>query len=173
MISCRFDDQIHTGTIVLQPNRSWSWRANSWFVCTLMVVSLTVAVTFGFKGIWVILPFTVLEMSVLLACLYYCVRRTHTTEVLTLTDRELIYESGIRAPTQRRTFDRYFARFQVTASRHPWYGKRISLRCRKERLEVGRFLNAEEKDDLVRHLRATIHRLDDGRAVAVSTGARQ
>lgn len=173
MITCQFDDQRHMGTIVLQPNRSWTWRANAWFVCTLMVVSLSIAVTFGFNGIWIILPFTVLEMSVLLACLYYCVRRTHTTEVLTLTDRELVYESGIRAPTQRRTFDRYFARFQVTASRHPWYGKRVSLRCRKEQLEVGRFLSAEEKDDLVRHLRATIHRLDDAPTGRAHTAARQ
>ena len=160
MIAANFDDAAATGQIVLRPNRSWTWRANTYFVATLMVISMAIAAAFTANGYWVILPFTVLELTVLLACLYYCVRRTHTTEVLTLSRRELVFERGIHRPTQRMAFERYFARFFVEPPRHPWYHKQIRLRCRDQALEVGSFLNDDEKDDLVRQLRRMINRLD-------------
>ena len=61
---------------------------------------------------------------------------------------------------QRFSFERYFARFFVEPARHPWYRKKIELKCRDKALEVGHFLNDEEKDQLVRELRDIIHRLD-------------
>ena len=146
---------------MLRPNRSWTWRANVYFVATLMIVSLAVAIAFTWNGMWVILPFTVLELTVLAAALYYCVRRTHTTEVLTLSRHRLVLERGISRPSQRLDFDRYFSRFFVRAPRHPWYRKKIALRCRSEEHEVGSFLTDEEKDDLVQQLRRMISRLDE------------
>ena len=160
MVAANFNEQTLCGQIVLKPNRSWTWRANTYFVASLMVVSLTVATVFTANGMWVILPFTVLELSVLAACLYYCVRRTHTTEVLTLSQSTLVLERGVNKPTQRFDFDRYFSRFLVEAARHPWYKKRINLRCRNQQLEVGSFLSNEEKDDLISQLRKMILRLD-------------
>ena len=125
-----------------------------------MGISGTVATAFTVQGFWVVLPFTVLEMSLLAACLYYCVRRTHQMEVLRLTRSKLVFERGIRRPSQRYDFDRYFARFLVESSPHPWYSKRIELRCRERALEVGRFLGVEDKDQLVRELKGMIHQLD-------------
>ncbi len=160
MISSVFDPRTASGRIVLRPNRSWTWRANTYFVGTLMVISLAIATAFTLQGMWVILPFTVLEMSVLFACLYYCVRRTHIQEVLTFSPESLILEKGVNRPQMRLEFQRYFTRFFVRGSRHPWYRKQIALRCRDRELEIGSFLSSEEKDDLVRQLREMIHRLD-------------
>lgn len=160
MVAANFNEQTLCGQIVLKPNRSWTWRANTYFVASLMVVSLTVATVFTVNGMWVILPFTILELSVLSACLYYCVRRTHTTEVLTLSQSTLVLERGVNRPTQRFDFDRYFSRFLVEAATHPWYKKRINLRCRNQQFEVGSFLSNEEKDDLISQLRTMILRLD-------------
>ena len=160
MITSDFDQASVSGRIVLRPNRSWTWRANTYFVGTLMVISLTIAVTFTLQGMWVILPFTVLEMSVLLACLYYCVRRTHVQEVLTFSPESLVLERGINRPQLRVEFQRYFTRFFVLGPRHPWYRKQIALRCRDREMEIGSFLSSDEKDDLVRQLRDMIHRFD-------------
>ena len=109
MINAEFDENASRGQIVLKPNRSWTWRANTYLVGSLMVISGVVAGVFTVNGMWLILPFTVLEMSVLTACLYYCVRRTHTTEVLTLSKSTLVFERGVNKPTQRFDFDRYFS----------------------------------------------------------------
>ncbi|MGE0623077.1 MAG: DUF2244 domain-containing protein [Pseudomonadales bacterium] len=160
MIHCEFDDRDTSARIVLRPNHSWTWRANVYLILSLMAVSLTMAAVFTGRGFWVILPFTVLEIGVLTACLYYCVRRTHTTEVLRLDRNRLIFERGIRRPALRLELERYFTRFFVRPARHPWYRKRIELTCRDRALEVGQFLSDEEKDELVRNLRQIIHRLD-------------
>ena len=160
MITSDFDQASVSGRIVLRPNQSWTWRANTYFVGTLMVISLTIAVTFTLQGMWVILPFTVLEMSVLLACLYYCVRRTHVQEVLTFSPESLVLERGINRPQLRVEFQRYFTRFFVLGPRHPWYRKQIALRCRDREMEIGSFLSSDEKDGLVRQLRDMIHRFE-------------
>jgi uncharacterized membrane protein len=161
MINAEFDENASRGQIVLKPNRSWTWRANTYLVGSLMVISGVVAGVFTVNGMWLILPFTVLEMSVLTACLYYCVRRTHTTEVLTLSKSTLVFERGVNKPTQRFDFDRYFSRFFIEAATHPWYKKRINLRCREQQFEVGSFLSNEEKDHLISQLRQMIRRLDE------------
>ena len=160
MISCAFDERDSSACIILRPNRSWTWRANVYFIGTLMAVSLSMATAFTASGFWMILPFTVLEISALTACLYYCVRRTHTTEVLRLDRDALIFERGIRHPVLHLELERYFTRFFVQPARHPWYHKRIELKCRDRAIEVGRFLSDEEKDELVKNLRNIIYRLD-------------
>ena len=161
MVAAEFDEAATRGQIVLTPNRSWTWRANTYLVASLMVISGTVAIMFTMNGLWLVLPFTVLEMSILTGCLYYCVRRTHTTEVLTLSKSTLVFERGINRPTQRFDLDRYFSRFFLEAAKHPWYRKKVSLRCREQHFEVGSFLSDEEKDDLVSQLRNMITRLDE------------
>jgi uncharacterized membrane protein len=98
---------------------------------------------------------------VLTGALYYCVRRTHTTEVLTLSPSRLTFERGINKPSQRLDVERYFSRFFVEQARHPWYKKRVALRARQQEIEVGSFLSDEEKDLLVAQLRGMISRLDE------------
>ncbi len=168
MITSAFDQATVSGKIVLRPNRSWTWRANTYFVGTLMVISLSIAVAFTLQGMWVILPFTVLEMAILLACLYYCVRRTHIQEVLTFSPESLVLERGINRPQLRVEFQRYFTRFFVRGPKHPWYRKQIALRCRDRELEIGSFLSSDEKDDLIRQLRDMIHHFE---APAAPSGA--
>jgi len=160
MIMSEFDPSSSVGRIVLRPNRSWTWRANAYLVGTLMAVSGSIGIAFALQGMWLILPFTALELSVLLACLYYCVRRTHVQEVLTFSPDYLEVERGIRAPETRKRFQRYFTRFFVRAPRHPWYCKRVSVCCRGTEFEIGSFLNDDEKDDLIVALRAMIRQLD-------------
>ena len=160
MIACEFDAARPGGRIVLRPNRSWTWRANTFFVATLTILSGFIALFFAFQGMWLILPFSVLEMSVLLACLYYCVRRTHRQEVLTFSLDQLVLERGVNRPQSRREFERYFTRIFVRPASHPWRDKRVSLRCRDTEVEIGSFLSSGEKDDLIRALTDMIQRLD-------------
>jgi uncharacterized membrane protein len=168
MITSEFDERAHRGRIILRPNRSWTWRANTTFVATLLAVSLSIGIGFTLQGMWVILPFTLLEVALLAGALYYCVRRTHQQEVLTFLPDALILERGIRRPDVRLEFQRYFTRFFVKGPRHPWYRKRVALRCRDTELEIGRFLRTEEIDDLVRQLRAMINQLDQLPAAATA-----
>ncbi len=170
MIASEFDPLEERGRIVLRPNRSWSWRANIMLVGTLMAVSGSVATVFAYQGMWLVVPFTFVEMAGLLACLYYVTRRTHLQEVLTFSPDRVIFECGVRRPRRRYRFDRYFARFLVHEPAHPWYHKRVALRCRGRELEIGSFLTGTDRDRLVGALQDMIQRFD---ALPAAGGARQ
>jgi len=107
-----------------------------------------------------VLPFTVIEMTVLLACLWYCVRRTHRQEVLTLSADELVLQTGHDRPEATFRYPRFFTRIHVDAPRHPWYSPRIQVQARGERHVIGDFLTTDEKHALVREIRTFIHRLE-------------
>lgn len=170
MITSEFDPVEERGRIVLQPNRSWSWRANVMLVGTLMAVSGSVATVCAYQGMWLIVPFTFVEMAALLTCLYYVVRRTHLQEVLTFSPERVVFECGIRHPRHRCGFDRYFARFLVHEPAHPWYRRRVALRCRGRELEIGRFLTSADRERLVGALQDMIQRFN---ALPAGGGARQ
>jgi len=157
MVTAHFDDRIRRGRIVLRPNRSWTWRSNTYFVGTLLAVSVTIALSFALRGYWLVLPFSVLEMAALFGCLYFCVRRASQQEVLIFSVDELIVEKGHRWPERIYRYPRFFTRILVERPEHRWYQPRIAIVVRNERLEIGQFLGAEEKQDLIGHLRDMIH----------------
>ena len=161
MVSASYDRDSRTGRIVLRPNRSWTWRANVVFLAIITTVSLAIGTSFLLRGYWMILPFNLLEMSILAGCLWYCVRGTHRQEVLTFTDDELHIEAGIDGPRSRHVFKRLFARFFVRRPRHPWYGTRIAVRSHGREVTIGDFLNSDDKKRLVTELRRMVDSLSE------------
>lgn len=160
MIACEFDAPAGGGRIVLQPNRSWTWRANACLGGTLAAISGTVGVIMAFQGAWPVLTFAAIQAAAVLAGLYYCARHTYVQEVLTFSRDYLLFERGIGRPSMRRQFQRYFTRFLVEPPAHPGHRRRIALRCREQELEIGSFLTSGEQEELIRALRDMIQRLE-------------
>ena len=150
------EPRSYVGQIVMQPNNSMTWQATQYFLLTLIAISMTMATLFLFKGYWMILPFSVLEMSVLCACFYYIVRRNQTLEVVRFGADEVVIEIGRRAPESRYVWQRFFTKVMVHPPRHPWYPSRIALRYRGEEHEIGKFLTAEDKQQLLSEIRRMI-----------------
>ena len=158
MVQADYDPIEATGRIVLRPNRSWTWRANLYFLASLCVVSLTTAVLFTTRGLWVVLPFTGLELMIFAAALYYCVRRTHSQEVLTFSEQELRIEKGHEKPEQTYVFKRFFSRVLIDHPSNPRYNTHVAIQARKRKVEIGRFLAPDDKQELIRQLRQMVHR---------------
>ena len=156
MVLTNIDDKTRTGVIVLRPNHSWSWRANVWFLAALMCVSLMIATGFLMMGAWVVLPFTVLEMTVLGLCLHYCAKQCARQEVITVSNYEVKIERGIRKPAQQETFQRLWAKFFVRRPRHPWDPITLSIASHGMESEIGTFLNRQDKSRLIEQLRRLI-----------------
>ncbi len=159
MVAIDFDHGRRTATVVLRPNQSWTWRANRYLLYTLMTVSGAIAVGFTMNGLWLVLPFTALEMLALLACLAYCVRRAQRQEVLTMTVDDVRLQKGHDKPELEVSYPRFFAHFHVD-TRHPWYGLRVALTSRGDEHEIGSFLSEAEKRELLRGLRNVLHQLE-------------
>jgi uncharacterized membrane protein len=144
------------GQIVLQPNNSMSWQATRYFLVTLMLISFTMASLFLIRGYWMILPFSIIEMSVLGGCFYYIVRRAQFQQVLFFGAEQVVVEYGRKSPERRVVWPRFFTKVMVQPPKHPWYPIQISLRCKNQEEEIGQFLTAEEKKQLVSELRRMI-----------------
>ena len=156
MVLTDIDDNSRTGTIILRPNSSWSWRANVIFLSFFMGVSLTIAVGFMIAGAWVIMPYSILEVTVVGLCIHYCVRQCSRQEVITISDFEVKIESGIREPSKAQTFQRMWAKFFVTRPRRPWESATLSIRSHGHETEIGSFLSSTDKDDLVSQLKRVV-----------------
>ena len=169
MIRCEYfdpdtDDIPQTSTtvgqIVLQPNHSLSWRALKYFLAFMMLLSFGIAITFMFFGYWLVLPFTGLEMTALSYCLWLCLRRGSLQEVITFSADEVRLETGIDAPDNTETWERFFTKIHVTEAIHPWYRKTVALVHRGNSFEIGAFLTSPEKDELIESLYDMVRRAD-------------
>jgi len=153
MILTDIDDETRTGVIILQPNHSWSWRANVVFLSILMAVSMSIAFGFLIAGAWVILPFSILEMTALAFCIHYCVKQCSRQEVITISDNEVVIQRGINSPSEQQSFTRMWAKFFVQPPRRRWDPVLLFIRSHGKELEIGSFLNSSDKNHLVSQLK--------------------
>lgn len=156
MVVTDIDESRRTGVIILRPNHSWSWKANVLFLSVLMGVSMSIAVGFLLAGAWVVLPFTIIEMTVVALCIHYCVKQCSRQEVITVSDYEVRIERGINGPTELETYQRLWAQFFVHQPRHPWDPPTLGIRSHGVASEIGSFLNRRDKHDLLVQLKRVV-----------------
>lgn len=156
MILADIDDKTHTGRIVLRPNYSWTWRYNIYLLSTLLLISLAIGISFLMMGAWVILPFSILEMSVVLACMYYSVRQCSRQEVITVSEYEVRVEKGMKAPDETFSFQRLWSRFMVQPPKHRWDPAVVTIRSHGNDLELGSFLSRSDKEELISLLKRVV-----------------
>lgn len=156
MIQADIDERSRTGRIILQPNASWTWRANLLLLYTLMAVSFTIAIAFMLDGAWLILPYSGVEMISVGLAIYFCVRRCNLQEVITVSEHEVLVERGIRGPEEQWQYHRVWAKFLVKKPQHPWRRTVIAIRSHGNELEIGSFLNDFDKDALIGELKRIV-----------------
>lgn len=156
MVEATIDDNSRTGQIVLRPNLSWTWQYNLYLLYTLTTLSLMIGIGFMVVGAWVILPYSVLELSVLFACMYYCIKKCERQEVITVTDYLVKIERGTRTPSESWQYQRLWSNFMVQKPRHPWDPALVAIRSHGKELELGNFLSRGDKQELIRQLKRVV-----------------
>lgn len=137
---------------VLAPNLAPDWRQNVRFFAVTSVVVLGIALAFTWHGFWPILPFAGLELMALGAALYLSARRSLDREVIYISDSRICVEKG-RGRVQRR-WEMQPAWTEVVLRQLPrrWEHTQLVLRTRETELELGSFLDADERKSLAREL---------------------
>ncbi len=158
MVTADIDDCTRTGRIILKPNYSWSWRYNLYLLYTLTGLSVTVGIVFMAMGAWMILPYSLLELFVLGACMYYCLLQCGRQEVITVSEDQVRIERGIRKPSECWSYHRLWAKFLVQKPRHPWDPAVVSIRSHGQELELGSFLSKRDKSELIEYLKRVVPR---------------
>ena len=138
--------------IVLSPNCSISWRELVLFYLATCLIALAVGLFFTLQGLWLVLPFSGLEMLALGAGLYLTSRKVYRKEVITLDAEYTRIEKGVQRDDQRvRVID------ELPDDRRP--RRRLAISMYGESVEVGSFLANSEKEALAFQLKDCIIRV--------------
>lgn len=137
---------------VLRPDFGGRWRHTVRLYLSLVVTSLTVALFFTLLGFWPVLPWAGVELAALGAALYVSARRGAVREVVRILDAAVVVERGLHRPDARHEFDRYWSVVELSRPQSRWYPSRLLIRSGARSLELGDFLQEEERRALARQL---------------------
>ena len=143
-------------TFVISPNQSMSWRELQVAFAVIAVVTLGIAGFFAWHGLTLVLPFAGLELLALGIALYVTAWRGGIREVITIDDDYIIYESGRKEPDNRYSMQRQWARVVLKKPWAAWHPSRLFIRSHGKEIEIGRFLNEEERQGLAQVLTRAI-----------------
>lgn len=151
----------HLTRFVLRPNQSMEWRQVKWFFGIVATISITIAVSFAMIGFWPILPFAGLELFGLAFALYICALDNRRCQVITVSKDHVLIEKGQLAPEEHWQVPTTWARISLDTVSSSWYPKRLRIWSHGKGVEIGEFLNEEEREQLAGQL---THALSDARA---------
>jgi len=157
MVYSEFNPDTGNGYIVLKPNNSATWRFNLMVVASLAFIGLLISSFFMLQGLWVIAPFSGVEILILLVCLYLCTRSNIQTEVIKFSPEKVIIEQGRTFAERSWEYQRIWAKIFVRKPKHRGHPDQIVIRSHGKELELGSFLNKEDKEKLVLKLRKIIY----------------
>jgi uncharacterized membrane protein len=143
VVSSAQKDDVHT--IIARPDHSSTWRNNLWLLAAIAVPSLGAAIGFAFMGAWPILPFAGAELISLGAALYYVNWKLQYRHVITLDPSSVKIDIGHYAPRRSWQFDRDESSLAVTPEKHHWEGPSLAIHNREHTVEIGNFLNRDDR----------------------------
>ncbi|MDH3220197.1 MAG: DUF2244 domain-containing protein [Gammaproteobacteria bacterium] len=155
-------DKVNTSDsyrFVLSPNCSITWRELVLFYIFTCVVALAIGIFFTIQGMWLVLPFSGLEMLAFGGCLYLTSRKVYRREVITLDQHRTRIEKGVQQVSQSWEFETPWIRLidEQIGARNP--RRKLAIGSHGNYVEVGGFLDNSEKDRLAFQLKDCIIRV--------------
>ena len=132
-------------SIDLAPNKSSSINENLVFFGFLSLICLTFGIGFFFIGATMILPFAGLEVLALILILRINRKWLNQKQALHL---DKLYVK-IEKDDKKMIFDRFLSKFLVEQNNSK---KVLYLKSNNEKIEIGSFLNEEEKEELINQI---------------------
>lgn len=137
---------------VIRRNNSLSSTGRLVAFALIFIVSIGIAAAFATFGAWLILPFAGLEMLVLFFAFRHMERHGADYELIEIDGDTVKVEWCSGGTLLTGAFNRHWA--QVVSNEH---GSRLALRSHGRELEIGRYMNDEQRLDLARALKRRLH----------------
>jgi uncharacterized membrane protein len=133
---------------IFKKNCSFTPRQVGLFYIAQATFSLFVASFFLFQGVWIVLPFTFLELIVLAFALLMYARHATDFEVITLKKGQLEIETSVAGINQLMVFNSSWVQLssQLTDK------KMIRIGYQGKTFDIGKFLHASLREDFLREL---------------------
>lgn len=158
MVSVQKVNSRNSIRLVLTPNCSISWRGLVMFYIFNCAVALAIGLFFTLQGLWLVLPFSGLEMLALGAGLYLASCKSYRQEVITLDRRRTRIEKGLQRIDQCWEFETPWIRLVEEQSGTPNRRRKLALGSHGNYVEVGSFLDNSEQERLAFTLKDCIIR---------------
>lgn len=142
-------------TITLRPNRSASWQETRVAVLIICSTTMIIGLFWAFIGAWMVLPFSGLEAALVAWLFYRVCQSTYQRQVITCSDDALLVQFGSRFPRRSWQLDRKRARVSLGEPRHALEGPTVVIADATHSIELGSFLNKDDKQLAVQALRGT------------------
>ncbi len=134
--------------IILSPNRSMSWESNKKILLAIFCVNLIVALAWTMMGACMVLPFAGLEVACVGAGMYYVSWKLSFKQIITIEQESLVVQKGVYFPKQEWRWQRSNTTLIHTPSRYRLSAPLLQLQHLNEVIEIGDFLNRDEKKEL-------------------------
>lgn len=133
-------------TITLLPNRSASWAETRLTVLVICGTMLAIGTFWAFAGAWMILPFSGIEAALVAFLLYRVCLSTYHRQVITFSPGKILVQVGRHFPKRSWDLNRQSAFLVLTEPRHPYAPLGIKLSDGRQKIELGKFLNKQDKE---------------------------
>lgn len=154
--------ESQTTEFTIRPNTSYPRRNWGWLLLVLVVTSMTIALRLAWQGFWVILPFTLVELAIVVVLMQLVRRRGSYTEVVRIGDENVEILHQQHGKDRDWIFPLYWTRVDLRSPRHRWYPHRLLIGSSGTWVEVGQCLTEEEREGLVGALRRELNRVKSG-----------
>ena len=141
--------------LVLAPNQSLSWTGNLYISVSLLLVSLFIGLIFMLWGAWVIFPFALLEVFLLIGVFYFINKNLRCQEVVSIDDGSILIEKGAATPEQRWEFPRRNAVVVIQEEGTDSFHKKVLISGERGLIQVGEFLNSSDCVEMLKSLKSS------------------
>jgi len=155
MVSSTVDSK-RNWRIVIRPNRSLTRRQLQLAFLGIAAVCLGIASAFAAIGLWPILPFAGAEVMVVGIGFFLSARAGEETEIVSVGGDKVAVEKSRRRAREHFELQRAWAQICLLRSGIRWYPSRLVIRSHGKAVELGGFLNEEERQQLADELHGVI-----------------
>lgn len=144
--------------VVIAPNASLSPEQAVWFMVSISVVGLGIALVLALMGFWPVLPIAGLELTALGVALWLSLRGNAYREVVDVDDGFVIVEVGRVGEDARSThrWPRIWTRIELRCGANRLAPTELWLAYGAQRLQLARCLTDEERECLADRLKRLI-----------------
>jgi len=158
-------------SIEIAPHCSLTPRGARWFLVSVCIASLSIALPISLLGFWLVLPFAGLEIALLAWALRTSMARRHQRQTITISETVVVIEDVMPPQTRCVEFPRHWAQVRIRGGGSPLHPSRLTVESHGRRHEIGHFLNEQERLGLAARLRRLIGRVDESPPLPKQTGA--
>ena len=155
MVSSTVDSKRHW-RIEIRPNRSLSGRQLQLTFAVIALICLGIASAFAALGLWPVLPFAGAEIVVVGVGFYLSARSGQESEIVSVADDMVAVERNRRRLHERLEMQRAWAQIRLLRPKIRWYPSQLVIRSHGKAVELGGFLNEEERHQLAGKLQRAI-----------------